>query len=536
MNINHSPDIPLLSISSSMTLVQKRDCLDKYISSLNQIKDSAVTKLLTSFTDLEERINSVAAVKKSKSSSASIGNIFAESSQNSQILLLDDEDGLRSDETLRRNRQEKLDRDAEYRRAKAQILSVSPISTFFPQNSSMSLSYRNNMMTKSVSFDDTVDQSASSISTMPNTLQHMTSLENSFANNSKERTYNKYITNDFDNEFEEDDQISKQHSLVSSMDQNSISLNDQISLRNMRGCINISFIGFIRARSVNNDRDVIFYSIAVRSKIGDWVIQHRYTQFVNLFESMSKTLHANTLLPDIPKSTLFGVSESSIEFIDNRRCLLEIWMQKIVNTVCLQCPELFKFLSPVSGTPIIAPNANHHKNISFILPQPPLDENNNSMTITDSSEHINVFIDPSWGTHFFDAEVLRWQIMESDTRNAYVVYTIIVKEFYSRTEFICWQITRRYREFESLRSTIEKMSNNVSLPPLPPKKLNGQDPKVINIRVKFLEAFLQELINTTYFQIDELFAFLDLHNPQRNIVTGVAFTGSEFSDRLSKIN
>ena len=69
-------------------------------------------------------------------------------------------------------------------------------------------------------------------------------------------------------------------------------------------------------------------------------------------------------------------------------------------------------------------------------------------------KYATVFIDPSWGSHFFDAEVIRWQIFDSELQSAHVVYTIVVKEFYTRTDFISWQITKRYREFSALYDVV----------------------------------------------------------------------------------
>ena len=517
-SVANGADLPFLVISRDASLVQKRDILDKYLHDLSSCKSGDISKILVEFTDLEERIQSLNPVLKSKPASYTRDS---QSFSDQQAILLDDdheESKEKEDARKRKMRAEKMEREV-FTRQNATSMSIasSPSKIFV-------LTERK--ANEKESSKGRISKKASTVAStlIPDDLDYDDDTSQYSTNVTKQST------------------ASSRHSaLINTIDSKVVSQQDQIILRNLRGCIMLSFIGHIRAIDTA-DKEVIFYSIAVRTKTGDWVVQKRFSQFSKLLEAMKKSLgDVQTVLPELPRTTMFGTDVKDHVKIEERQVLLEIWLQKVVNTVCFQCPDLFRFLSPSVGTMLmhINPRSSSSENEAksdVILPPPPLNESGNPMSIVFVSTHVNVFEDSSWGTHFFDCEVIRWQIVqEPEMQTSFVVYTIIVKEFYSRTEFISWQIVKRYREFEALYKLFLKRFGDIPTPPLPPKKMNNNKPKVINERVRLLEAFLQQLINTAHFQIDELFTFLDLHNPQRQIITGVAFAG-EFSDFLMNDN
>jgi hypothetical protein len=181
----------------------------------------------------------------------------------------------------------------------------------------------------------------------------------------------------------------------------------------------------------------------------------------------------------------------------------------------------------------------------------------------------SVFLDASFGGHFFDVELVCWNkaierrdsdsalpsgsppvsIPSSPAPNAsrappppspgttlsavtglldpaaaktHVVYTVGVREFYSASEFISWSITKRYREFESLHAALTAMFPDCSIPELPPKNSfsMGNSDSVVFQRIRRLEMFLQELLNTAVFQVEPVFTFFGMNNPQRQVVAG----------------
>jgi hypothetical protein len=104
----------------------------------------------------------------------------------------------------------------------------------------------------------------------------------------------------------------------------------------------------------------------------------------------------------------------------------------------------------------------------------------------------------------------------------HVVYTVGVREFYSASDFISWSITKRYREFEALHAALTSMFPDYPIPELPPKNSfsMGNSDSIVFQRIRRLEMFLQELLNTAVFQVEPVFTFFGMNNPQRQVMAG----------------
>lgn len=110
-----------------------------------------------------------------------------------------------------------------------------------------------------------------------------------------------------------------------------------------------------------------------------------------------------------------------------------------------------------------------------------------------------------------------WQIGVSDPEmigsgvNAYMVYQIAVKTShpaFSQSEFT---VTRRYSDFESLRSRLASKFRGIIVPPVPEKSAVGRfEKEFVTYRRKELERFLKRVVsNKAFFEAEELKSFFD---------------------------
>ena len=87
----------------------------------------------------------------------------------------------------------------------------------------------------------------------------------------------------------------------------------------------------------------------------------------------------------------------------------------------------------------------------------------------------------------------------------YTVYDIITLPFN-------WTVQRRYSDFDNLRKLLIKFYPGFNVPPLPNKKMGNKrfDKKFIKKRMKFLELFINSVIENESFKANEfIFAFLN---------------------------
>jgi len=99
---------------------------------------------------------------------------------------------------------------------------------------------------------------------------------------------------------------------------------------------------------------------------------------------------------------------------------------------------------------------------------------------------------------------------------------MIFEEFFSVQSFIEWKVLRRYSEFEKMHQVLHKMFASDDFPQLPPKSgiMSNATPQFIEQRLNALQLYLQRIINVTHFQVDDFFAFFDMHNANRVFSVG----------------
>jgi len=104
----------------------------------------------------------------------------------------------------------------------------------------------------------------------------------------------------------------------------------------------------------------------------------------------------------------------------------------------------------------------------------------------------------------------------------HVLFTIIIREFFGVHQYLEWSIERRFMQFDRLHKALKTQFGSSQLPELPPKQLFPKKPSAsfLNQRLQLLEVYLQQLINTTTFQVDDFFTFFDMKNPARKIKMG----------------
>lgn len=116
--------------------------------------------------------------------------------------------------------------------------------------------------------------------------------------------------------------------------------------------------------------------------------------------------------------------------------------------------------------------------------------------------------------------------MNSNNKH-HIVYTVIVHEYFTPYNYITWRIQRRYRDFERLHSQLQKQfSSSIDFPQLPPKsfqlkvgrRTESQD--FLVARMELLEIYSQRIVGTTFFQVEQVFSFLDMNSPNRVISVG----------------
>jgi hypothetical protein len=97
------------------------------------------------------------------------------------------------------------------------------------------------------------------------------------------------------------------------------------------------------------DGSTVFYVVSVIGSFNKWSVSKRYSQFEELHNSIliemnGKALPAGCELP--PKKIKLFQSHTDAEFIEERRCLLEAYLKKLLTVEKLSKGEAFmKFLA-----------------------------------------------------------------------------------------------------------------------------------------------------------------------------------------------
>jgi PX domain len=281
-------------------------------------------------------------------------------------------------------------------------------------------------------------------------------------------------------------------------------------------------------------------------------------------------LNSNVQVPPLP--IIDSLSDSDL---DNNALSVEIFLQKLVNTPLFRCDDLYAFLdSPELVTVYSA--IGLHRLSPFDSPATLLDH---SERVKSSEAWLSPSaIPPSGGSLQYDTKVMsspsarpptnalhdmssygdnspptsaaamsgencsgaplalgagmsqrdsfhRFSVDIPDMRRSdpsdpksYMLFTIAIREYYSLHSYIEWAVLRRYSEFERFHRTLANKFQH--LPSLPGKKFGTHTAEFLTSRRKALAIYLQQVINTSHYQGDDLYKFVELNNPERSIQAG----------------
>ena len=133
----------------------------------------------------------------------------------------------------------------------------------------------------------------------------------------------------------------------------------------------------------------------------------------------------------------------------------------------------------------------------------------------------------SAAAHRFTVSIPSFELSEPSNPKSHVLYTLVVREYFTLTSFIEWTVVRRYRDFEHTHSALHKALPSFPLPPLPAKRRGLGKKKgdgEVEERRAALEVWVQQLVNVTLFQVDDFFSFFDMNNANRVFSVGTATT------------
>ena len=130
-------------------------------------------------------------------------------------------------------------------------------------------------------------------------------------------------------------------------------------------------------------------------------------------------------------------------------------------------------------------------------------------------------------SHRFSASIPSYSLSNPSDPKSHILYTLSVREYFSLTSFIEWQLTRRYRDFESMHHTLHRLFAGYPFPPLPPKnrKVGKRKDAELEQRRLALELYIQQVINVRMFQVDDFFSFFDMNNANRQFTVGTQIKG-----------
>ena len=105
-------------------------------------------------------------------------------------------------------------------------------------------------------------------------------------------------------------------------------------------------------------------------------------------------------------------------------------------------------------------------------------------------------------SHSIDVKIVGNQVVENHTE-----YVMVVS-FSNKT----WQVQKRYRQFDSLCSSLRRAAPQLPLPPLPPKKFFGNmSPSFVRLRQEHLQQWLSTTLSSPHFSSMRLFrGFLEV--------------------------
>ena len=147
-------------------------------------------------------------------------------------------------------------------------------------------------------------------------------------------------------------------------------------------------------------------------------------------------------------------------------------------------------------------------------------ENNTKNNI--DNNNINISKEYQLNCRKIEKSVLNDKKVTITIQNPKAVETSIFKSNYISYEIITdvtqWQVTRRYSDFDWLRQTLKKIHPGLYCPPLPQKKMGSRrfENDFVNKRMKYLNKFLNDLVENEIFKASEVFiSFLSINDREQ---------------------
>jgi len=119
-------------------------------------------------------------------------------------------------------------------------------------------------------------------------------------------------------------------------------------------------------------------------------------------------------------------------------------------------------------------------------------------------------------SHRFEASVRGY------TAGTPTFFNIHVREYYSTTQYLDYNIRRRYSDFEKFRKMLVAVHGDSRVPNLPTKiqPIMQKKDTFLAARATGLETFLKRVVNTEIYQGHYLFEFLAKNQAQQSLTLG----------------
>jgi len=213
--------------------------------------------------------------------------------------------------------------------------------------------------------------------------------------------------------------------------------------------------------------NVVFYVVNVVGTQSSWSLSKRFSQFEELHQIMvtdyGKSLPIGTDLP--PKKIKLFTSHVSASFIEERRCLLEAFLRKLLSVKEVARSEPF---------------------LSFV--------NSNKVEKEEDTKEVDL---PD------DVEITGVSIPATRTMSDHVLYQIDIINSRKRKSFAKWTVLKRFQQFYEMDQLvrtdfIENLDLLEQLPPSPRREAkllaDHMDENFIEQRRVLLENYLQKML------------------------------------------
>jgi hypothetical protein len=241
-----------------------------------------------------------------------------------------------------------------------------------------------------------------------------------------------------------------------------------------------------RLMTVKVVNDAVFYSVVVKAGRSEWTTTKRYSQFES-FHTVLMNHPVSSSLPggrvELPgKKFKFFVAHDDPNFIEERRCLLEAYLKRLIAAPQVASSEaLVSFLKTGKG-----PDRTVTSDVTVELAD--------------------------------DAEVTDVSIPATRNMSDHVLFQIDVVNIKKRASFAKWTVLKRFGQFFDMHAALrESLANDpaafATLPPPPARKVkllfNHMDAAFVEQRRTLLENYLKNLLACPHVVRSEIFlAFL----------------------------